>query len=220
MGLESFENGVERLVSGVFSRGSRLRLRPVDLGRRLLREIDEHRSVDARGRRIVPNTFNFLLCSTDINGLSEIEDQLLQELCETAREYAKSEGFHFLGPVRVSMSIDDDLRPGRVMLTSRMKEAQDSRAGGEVVLPSGDRIPVGPRPITVGRMPDCTVPIDDANASRRHCEIKLVGNTIVVADLGSTNGTRVNGVRIDGERALSDADIISVGTTHLRFEAS
>ena len=220
MGLESFENSVERLVSGVFSRGSRPRVRPVDLGRRLLREIDEHRSVDARGRRIVPNTFSFLLCSTDISGLRDIEDQLLQELCETAREYAKAEGFHFLGPVSVSLSIDDDLRPGRVMLTSRMREGKGTVAAGSIVLPSGDRIPVGQRPITVGRMPDCTVPIDDANASRRHCEIKAVGDEFVVADLGSTNGTRVNGVRIDGERVLADADIISVGTTHLRFEAS
>lgn len=220
MGLESFENGVERLVSGVFSRGSRPRLRPVDLGRRLLREIDEHRSVDARGRRIVPNTFTFLLCSTDLGGFADIEDELLEELCETAREYATSEGFHFLGPVSVSLSIDDDLRPGRVMITSRMKEAHTSAASGSLVLPGGDRLPIGQRPVTVGRMPDCTVPVDDANVSRRHCEIKLVGAAFVVTDLGSTNGTRVNGVRIDGERVLSDADIISVGGTHLRFEAS
>jgi pSer/pThr/pTyr-binding forkhead associated (FHA) protein len=41
-----------------------------------------------------------------------------------------------------------------------------------------------------------------------------------VADLGSTNGTKVNGLRIDGERTLSDGDIITVGGTHLRFEAS
>ena len=41
-----------------------------------------------------------------------------------------------------------------------------------------------------------------------------------MVDLGSTNGTKVNGTRIDGERMLNDSDIVSVGSTHLRFEAS
>ncbi|MBK5334204.1 MAG: FHA domain-containing protein, partial [Ilumatobacteraceae bacterium] len=45
------------------------------------------------------------------------------------------------------------------------------------------------------------------------------GNAFVIVDLGSTNGTKINGTRIDGERTLADGDIVSVGSTHLRFEA-
>ena len=67
---------------------------------------------------------------------------------------------------------------------------------------------------------DCTVPVSDNNVSRRHCEIRPLGTGYIVTDLGSTNGTKVNGLRIEGDHPLSDADIVSVGSTHLRFEAS
>lgn len=220
MGLQSFENGFERIVSGVFSRGSRGRVTPIELGRRLLREIDDHRSVDNRGRRIVPNAFTFLLCGVDLAAFFDFEDNLRDELCETAREYARSEGFEFVGPVTVSLSIDDDLRPGRFVVTSRMKEGPGGAARGALVLPSGDRLQLTQNVVTVGRMPDCTVPVNDVNVSRRHCEIRPSGSGYVVVDLGSTNGTKLNGVRIDGEQYLSGGDIVSVGNTHLRFEAS
>ena len=88
------------------------------------------------------------------------------------------------------------------------------------MLPSGDRVKLGRETVTVGRQGDCTLPVTDSNASRRHCEIRPAGTAWVVVDLGSTNGTKVNGLRIQGEHPLRDQDIISVGSTHLRFEAS
>ena len=50
--------------------------------------------------------------------------------------------------------------------------------------------------------------------------MKAVNRSFVVYDVGSTNGTKVNGVRITGQHVLADGDILSVGSTHLRFEAS
>ena len=64
------------------------------------------------------------------------------------------------------------------------------------------------------------VPLNDANVSRRHAEFRSAGRNFVIADLGSTNGTKVNGNRIIGEHTLADGDIISFGGTHIRFEAS
>ena len=61
--------------------------------------------------------------------------------------------------------------------------------------------------------------INDPNASRRHAEIRRVGNDVVVVDLNSTNGTRVNGAAVR-ERKLVDGDQIVIGTTVLRFETS
>ena len=89
---------------------------------------------------------------------------------------------------------------------------------GRVVMPSGERVTIGNRVVSIGRLPECTITLNDANVSRRHAEIRP-GNEIVIADLGSTNGTKVNGLRIDGERVLTDGDIVSLGSTHLRFEA-
>ena len=220
MGLQSFEHGLERMVEGVFSRGSRSSIRPIELGRRLLREMDDHRSVDVKGRRIVPNVFTFTLSPRDHAGFADIDEALVAELGETAREYARAEHYHFMGPVAIELIVDNSLKPGRFTVASRMKEGGGGVGAGSLVLPSGERITIGQRTITVGRLPECTIPVSDANVSRRHCEIRPSGSQFVVADLGSTNGTKVNGLRIQGEHALSDADIISVGNTHIRFEAS
>jgi hypothetical protein len=220
MGLQSFEHGLERMVEGVFSRSSRSAIRPVELGRRLLREMDDHRSVDVRGRRIVPNAFTFHLSARDHASFADIDEALKVELCEAVREYARDEGYHFLGPVSVEMVVDDQLRPGRFGIVSQLRETGGGVGAGTIVMPSGERIPLSRAVVSIGRLPECTISINDTNVSRRHAEIRPVGSGYVAVDLHSTNGTKVNGLRIDGERMLSDGDIVSVGSTHLRFEAS
>jgi len=220
MGLQSFEHSLERMVEGVFSRGSRSSIRPVELGRRILRDMDDHRSVDVKGRRIVPNVFSIRLSARDHAAFADIDEALHAELCETAREYARAEGYHFMGPVIVEMAVDNSLKPGRFATSCRMKEAGGGVGVGSLVMASGERIPLGFQPISIGRLPDCTVPVNDANVSRRHAEVRAAAGNFAVVDLGSTNGTKVNGIRIQGEQLLNDGDIVSVGSTHLRFEAS
>ena len=257
------------MVEVVFSRSSRSSIRPVELGRRLLREMDDHRSVDVKGRRIVPNAFTFHLSPRDHAGFAEIDHALNHELCEAAREYARDEGYHFIGPLSVELVVDNALKPGRFGIASHLREEQAPRdpisppsyqmddmpmvveqqsdpisttmspppapappsapqqqpapgrgvSSGRVQMPSGERINITNNMVSIGRLPECTITLNDANVSRRHAEIRP-GNEIVIADLGSTNGTKVNGLRIDGERVLTDGDIISLGSTHLRFEAT
>ena len=220
MGMQSFEHSLERMVEGVFSRGSRSSIRPVELGRRLLREMDDHRSIDVKGRRIVPNVFSVRLSARDHAAFIDIDEALNTELCETAREYARAERYHFMGPVIVEMMVDNGLKPGRFTISSRMKESGGGVGAGALVLPSGERITLGQALVTIGRLPECTIPVNDNNVSRHHAEVRAAGSAFVLVDLGSTNGTNVNGVRIQGERGLVDGDIVSVGSTHLRFEAS
>jgi pSer/pThr/pTyr-binding forkhead associated (FHA) protein len=81
------------------------------------------------------------------------------------------------------------------------------------------RVVLGPEPITIGRLPESTIVINDPNASRRHAEIRRSGNDVLVVDLNSTNGTRVNGATVR-ERVLADGDQVVIGTTVLRFETS
>lgn len=220
VGLQSFEHGVERMVEGVFSRAFRSSVRPIELGRRLVREMDEHRSVDVKGRRIVPNHFVFHLSAQDHAGFGEIDEALVIELCEAAREYAREEGYHFMGPVSVELQVDMNLKPGRFGVSSNMKEGGAGGGAGSLVMPSGERIALGDQVVSFGRHPDCTIVLNDPNVSRRHAEVRPVGSGYIVVDLGSTNGTKINGARIDSERPLHDGDILSLGTTHVRFEAS
>ena len=71
----------------------------------------------------------------------------------------------------------------------------------------------------LGRLPDCDIVITDPKASRRHAEVRPAGHGFVVADLDSTNGTKLNGVEIR-EQPLHDGDRIGIGATIVRFEAS
>ncbi|MBT4985877.1 MAG: DUF3662 domain-containing protein [Ilumatobacter sp.] len=211
---------MERMVDGVFSRRRRGSIRPIELGRRLVREMDDNRSVDVKGRRIVPNNFTVLLSPTDHAGFSDIEDALTTELGEAAREYAREESYHFMGPVLVKLMVDNNLKPGRFGISSQLKQAAGGLGAGSLVLPSGQRVALGEHVTTVGRLPESTILINDTNVSRNHAEIRTGSAAYVAVDLGSTNGTMVNGVRIVGEQRLNDGDIISFGSTHVRFEAS
>lgn len=70
----------------------------------------------------------------------------------------------------------------------------------------------------LGRDPLCDVQVDDVRASRRHARIDRSGDKYIVRDLGSMNGTFVNGARLLGEKQLKDGDVISIGTVRIRFE--
>jgi hypothetical protein len=219
MGINAFERRLERMVDGVFARAFRSSLRPIEIGRKLVREIDDHRSVDVKGRVIVPNQFTVTLSHDDLEQFADIHEALVRELCDAAREYARDEGYTFMGPVSVELVEAVTQKTGRFKLEGRMVEAASMAGAGSIVLPTGDRIVLGEETLTIGRLPSCDIPVPDPNVSRKHAEIRPSGAGYVVVDLGSTNGTRVNGATVN-ERKLTDGDVIAVGTTRLRFEAS
>lgn len=219
MGMQGLERRLERMVEGVFQR-SRNSIRPIELGRRLIREMDDARSVDVKGQRIVPNDFTVLLSASDHTGFADIEDALRTELVEACREYAREEGYHFMGPVAVELQIDNSLKPGRFGIASRLKQAEPGKRPGTIVMPSGDRIELRDDKNLIGRLSDCVVMISDGNTSRHHAQIHRAGSGFVINDLGSTNGTYVNGQRLTADHRLADGDIITVGAVSLRFEAS
>lgn len=78
-------------------------------------------------------------------------------------------------------------------------------------------ITLGLEPLTIGRSPANSLQIIDPASSRKHCMIKSSGGFAVIVDMGSSNGTRVNGEKIAREEVLSDGDIIQIGKTLLRF---
>ena len=216
MGLQSFEHSVERMVDGVFARAFRSQIKPIELGRRLIREMDDHRSVDVRGRTVVPNAFTFYLSQKDLDGFADVHDALIRELSEACVEYAADEGYGLMGPVAVELVADERAKPGRFSVNSRMLEP---KAQGTIVMPAGDRKRLGDQAFTIGRMPENDLVVSDPNVSRRHAEIRPVGSSFIVVDLGSTNGTRVNGAVVS-QHTLRPGDSITIGSTTVRFEAS
>jgi hypothetical protein len=214
MGLQRFEQRLERLVEGVFAKAFRTGLQPVELGRRLVREMDLNRTLGVRGT-IVPNRFSISLSPADRERFAELEHTLIAELVDTARQHAREEGYRFLGMVTVDLATDSSVSTGTFLLTAAVRE------GGHVagvVLPDGTRIEIGDDPVVIGRAPECDVVLADPTVSKRHISLGRRGVEVVLSDLGSTNGTRVNGVAAR-ERVLVDGDMIQVGATVLRFEA-
>ena len=218
MGLQQFERRLEHLVEGVFAKAFRGGLQPVELGRRLTREMDANRTLGVRGT-IAPNQVAFALAPADKERFESFADALVRELADAAREHARTENYVFVGPVHVTLEEDTALTPGMFLVSGKVKEAAGGATVGTLVLPGGRRVPVTDEPVTIGRMADCTINLSDESVSRRHAEVRRVGSTIVVADLGSTNGTKVNGAGVR-EHRLEDGDRITVGTTTVRFEAS
>jgi hypothetical protein len=217
--LRSFERRLERMVEGVFARAFRSGLRPVELGRRLVREMDANRSVGVNGQVLVPNHFTISLAPDDAATFAEVREALVNELCDAVRDHARDEAYGLMGPARVELVTDAAQRPGTFEVAARMRQGHGGVGAGSILLPNGQRITLDEQLVRIGRLPDCGIQLADTNVSRHHAEIRPAGDGFVVADLGSTNGTKVNGVRVT-ERLLRDADEITVGTTRLVFQAS
>src|SRR5688572_25631962 len=183
MGLKGFERRLERLVEGVFARAFKSGLSPVELGRRLVREMDGQRTVNVRGATAVPNEFAITLAPEDHEQFADIEESLTRELEEAARTHARDEGYVFMGPVEVTIAVDGRLRVGAFEVDAKFKEGAAGAGAGSVVLPSGDRVPLGRNVVTIGRSTSSDVVLDDANVSRAHAEIRPDGDGWLVVDL-------------------------------------
>lgn len=219
MATQGFERRLERMVEGTFSRLFRSSVKPVEFGRKLQREMDAHRSIGVDGRTIVPNWFRFTVSPGDYDQLADFLGTLRRELADAAREHARDEGYSFVGPVEIVVEADTGTRTGVLSVEGRLAEAAGGLPPGSLLLPTGDRVPLGEYTVTVGRHADSTIVLADPNVSRHHAEVRPSGDGFVLADLGSTNGSRVNGVRV-AEHHLVDGDELRFGNTVIHFEAS
>ena len=218
MGLQQVERRLERLVEGVFSKAFRGGLQPVELGRRLTREVDAHRTVSVRGT-VAPNHATITLSEFDAERFEPFADAMVRELEEAMREHARDRTYRFLGPVQVELFQDPDFKKGDYTLVVEVRQGPGGMPTAALVLGDGSRVPVGEDAIVIGRAPECDVELADSTVSRRHAEVVRDGDAWVVRDLGSSNGTKVNGAGIV-EQLLADGDELKVGSVVLRFEIS
>jgi hypothetical protein len=217
MGLQGFERRLERLVEGTFSKAFRSGLQPVEIARKLIRELDAGRTLGVRGT-VAPNHFAVVMSPTDAERFESFAEVLERELAEEARDHARNEGYHFVGPVEVEMLADSALRRGDLVVEATIREGEGGRVG-RLSLADGRIVELGERASVIGRLPECDVRIQDSQASRRHAEVRPDADGYVLVDLGSLNGTAVNGVPVK-DHVLVDGDEITIGGTTIRFEAS
>ena len=218
MGLQQFERRLERLFEGVFAKAFRSGLEPVELGRRLVRQMDRDRRVGPSGRRVAPNAFSYRLSPADHERFASFEEALCNELAEAAREHARSESYGFLGRVAVWVVQDPQMSAGTFELDTEVRPEPGGGAVGSLLVPGGRRMSLEADVVSIGRQDSCNVVLDDPTVSRNHAEVHRDADGFEIRDLGSRNGTRVNGLGIARTR-LADGDELLIGAVPLRFEA-
>jgi hypothetical protein len=247
--LRSLESKIAGLVEGTFSRAFRSEVRPVEIARKLAREMEEHKSLSV-SRTYVPNEYRVFLSPRDRERFADYEDALATELAGYLLEHARRERLALLSRPVIEFETDErlglgefgiqtrvvqpaaepDAEPvvsetGRTMVYSsadRVAEPLEEHARARVhtvlLLLEGKRLVVGPTGATIGRSRQCDVVLNDPNVSREHAEIRPRGGSWVLNDLGSTNGSSLNGRRIDGSEVLKRGDEIEIGTSLITFE--
>ena len=246
--LRNLEDKIAGLVEGTFGRVFRTQVRPIEIARRLAREMDEHKTVSV-SRTYVPNEYAVWLGPEDRARFEGVEHDVADELAAYLLEHARRERLALVSRPEIAFEVDDRLRLGEFGIQARLVKPDDhgegravrGEAGHTQVYSAAGRISevlaepnlrrgraqlrhegraviLGTNGVVLGRSRDCDVVIADENVSRRHAEVRPSGGTWIVRDLGSTNGVKVNGRRVDGAQSLRAGDRIEVGTSTLTFE--
>ena len=222
--LDRIERSLDRGVTSVFSPG-RGQLKPLDLAQGLKRECDDQIQVMDRVRTLAPNVFTVYLHSQDFDRFASWQDTLIDELQRVLMEHADTQRYMFVGAVSVALEKDDEVRQGRFETESRTERgsvapatgAAQSASGGNPIIEIDGQQYLLTGPVTViGRGGDADIILEDTGVSRHHLELRAEPDSSLVAtDLGSTNGTFVDGERIRTPVPLHDRSLIMIGRTRL-----
>lgn len=236
-GLEQFEELVERLLEGSFARLFRSPVHPVELARRLERALEAEKRVGVLGV-VAPNRYTVRMSEVDFAGMSPVQG-VERELAQLVSSLAHKRGYLLSSHVVVTITPDTQLPPQSVQVAAAISDravaADPPEPGGvwqgTMVLPV-QRVQQRARPvaamvrrdghgaertylldrrlITIGRSLENNIVLEDARVSRHHAQLRLIGDQFCVLDLGSTNGTFVNGRKIR-EQVIGPGDEVSFG---------
>jgi hypothetical protein len=235
----------------VFSRAFSSEVQPVELARKLAKEMDAHKTAGV-ARVYVPNEYTVYLSGKDRTRLEGYERSLEQELSGYLLEHARRRSYDLLTRPTVAFETDERLRLGEFGIQARLVKppahegaAPSQGEEGQTMVYSAvrDAPPAAESPSrraevasravvtlddrryvldagrsTIGRSRDADCVLRDPNVSRRHAELRRsAAGDWTIADLGSTNGVKVNGRRV-GSTRLRPGDQVTLGTTTFRFD--
>jgi hypothetical protein len=212
--LDSFEKGLERAVNGAFAKTFRSGVQPVEIASALRAELDAKAAVVSRDRILAPNSFAVRLSATDDERMRALGPALADELDTLVQQHAKAQGYSFAGPVTIRVTRDEQLSTGTLRVES--ETAQGRVAWRGVVDIDGTRHTLAKGRTVIGRGSDADITIPDAGTSRKHVEILWDGERAMVRDLGSTNGTKLDG-RPVSEAPLAPDSTVTIGRTAIVF---
>lgn len=211
--LDSFERGLERGVNGLFARTFRSGLQPVEITAALRREVDTHASPVARDRVLVPNRFVVRMSPDDHAAMQRLGDGLIGELTDLLSQHAAQQRYQMVSPPVIVLEPEPSLSVG--MLDVRSSSERVEVEWAPVLEIDGAAHRLGARTV-IGRGSEADLTIDDGGISRKHLEIVWDGRRAEARDLGSTNGSTLNGARLT-RAALPNDSVLQAGRTRMVF---
>lgn len=236
--VKDFEHRLEGAVEGFFARAFRSGLQPVELAKAVQRYASHYKQVGVEGI-VVPNVYRIEIAEDDAERFRGYGEALRHELAGVVHRTARERGWQLAGPVRVETRVNDGLKVGTYEIRGKV-EAGPTReanpAGAPAIEPTESlraasegtplvRVLTGsgpghavrlPNGGVFGRLPACEVTLDDPSVSRRHARLERAADGWYVEDLGSTNGVKVNGARVERSH-LRDGDEVTLGSVRLAF---
>ena len=212
--LDSFEKGLERIVNGTFAKTFKSGLQPVEITAALRRELDTKAAIVSRDRILVPNNFVVHLAPGDHARMTGIGPALIDELTQLIQTHATAQHYQFAGGISIKFLEDLTLTEGVVQVESTNVKGEVSWT--PILDINGQRQPITKSRTVIGRGTEADITVDDSGISRRHVEILWDGKRGQVNDLGSTNGSMLNGERVT-KAALPTDSVISIGRTRIVF---
>lgn len=212
--LDSFEKGLERAVNGAFAKTFKSGLQPVEITAALRRELDTKAVVVSRDRILAPNQFTVRLNTADYERMTGIGPALISELVDLVQRHARTQRYSFAGGISVALADDPRLAQGMIEIVS--SNVQGAVNWTPVLEVNGTVHPITHSRTVIGRGSDATITVDDTGISRKHVEVLWDGTRAQVADLGSTNGTLLNGQPVS-RAPLPPDSVIDIGRTRIVF---
>jgi FHA domain-containing protein len=233
--LRNLEAKLGGLVEGAFSRAFKSSVQPVELAHKLAKEMEESQVVSV-SRVYVPNHYRIFLSPDDREQFSSARHEGLALTSRPQIEFMTDDRLQLgefgiqaqlLSPPEEEEPEAGDEAPsagdfGHTMVYSpdrevRRLDAEPSSGYRALLVGEGRRTVLSGDRVLLGRSRECDVQLADPNVSRRHAELRRDDGGWSVVDLGSTNGIKLNGRRVD-QAALEPGDRITLGLTELTYE--
>jgi hypothetical protein len=211
--VRDFERRLEQLVDGMAGKVFRGKLHPVELAARLVREADLGVEESPTGPS-APNIYNLRINPRGLD--TDIPSALMRELEDVLESTAADRGWRLGGPVRVSLEPAESVSPGSV-------DCRVDRSPGErrpwafLTDGGGTHFEVTDNRCLIGRAETCDITIGNPGVSRTHALLWREGGEAWVSDLGSANGTEVDGASSHSPLLLTTGGVLTLGPVALTF---
>ncbi|MCU1514171.1 MAG: Phosphopeptide-binding protein [Microbacteriaceae bacterium] len=201
-------------MNGAFAKTFKSGLQPIEITAALRRELDTKAAVVARDRILVPNRFTVRLARNDYERMTAIGVTLIDELTQLVQTHAAAQRYQFSGGISIALAEDPHLTEGVVQIDS--VSVKGTVAWTPVLDVAGKRYPILKSRTIIGRGSDADITVDDTGTSRKHVEILWDGTRAQVNDLGSTNGSQLDGQKVT-KAPLPPDSVITIGRTRIVF---